>query len=91
VVIMLATGPKFRGFKPGRERWILRAIKIRSKTSFRGKVKLSAPCRNILWHVKILYSMKHTDMQNSAAFFAQCLPVSLIGTSAATRAENSGG
>jgi hypothetical protein len=27
VVSVLATGPKVRGFKPGRERWILRVIK----------------------------------------------------------------
>jgi hypothetical protein len=31
VVIVLATGPKDRGFKPGRERWVLKAV---SMTSF---------------------------------------------------------
>jgi hypothetical protein len=33
VVIVLAIGPKVRGFKPGRGRWSLRTIKIRSTTS----------------------------------------------------------
>jgi hypothetical protein len=35
--------------------WIqtrLREIKIRSMPSFGGEVKLSDPCRKILWHVK---------------------------------------
>jgi hypothetical protein len=31
---MPATEPRVHGFKPGRERWILRAIKISSTTSF---------------------------------------------------------
>jgi hypothetical protein len=31
----------------------LRAIKIHSMASFRGEVKLSAPCCKILWHVKV--------------------------------------
>jgi hypothetical protein len=43
VVSVLATGPKVRGFKPGRGRWILRVIKsaIRSTPSFGGEVKPS--------------------------------------------------
>jgi hypothetical protein len=52
VVIVLAIGPKVHGFKPGRGRWILEAIKIRSTTSFGGEIKLSATCRKILRHVK---------------------------------------
>jgi hypothetical protein len=44
VVSMLATVPKVRGFKPGRRRWFLRAINIRSMPSCGGKIKLSAPC-----------------------------------------------
>jgi hypothetical protein len=52
VVIVLAAGPKVRGFKSGRGRWILRATKIRSTTSFGGNVKLSAKCRKILRYVK---------------------------------------
>jgi hypothetical protein len=53
VVIVLAIGTKIREFRPGRGRWIfLRAIKIRSTTSFGGEVKPSIPCRKILRHVK---------------------------------------
>jgi hypothetical protein len=37
VVIVLAIGPKVRGFKPGRGRWILRAINIPSISFFEGK------------------------------------------------------
>jgi hypothetical protein len=37
VVTVFATGPKVRGIKPIRDDGFLRAIKIRSMTSFRGK------------------------------------------------------
>jgi hypothetical protein len=37
VVSVLAIGPKTREFKFGQGQWILRAIKIRSTTSFGGK------------------------------------------------------
>jgi hypothetical protein len=47
-VSMLATGPKIRGFKPGRGDGFLRAIKIRSTPSFRGDVKPSATCGEII-------------------------------------------
>jgi hypothetical protein len=58
VVIVLTTGPKFRGFKPVRGHLYLRATKIRS-TSSRREAKPSAPCRKILRHVKrSLRSMK---------------------------------
>jgi hypothetical protein len=51
-VIVLAIGPKVRGFKPGRKRWIFKGYKIRSAISFGGEVKPSTPFRKILWHVK---------------------------------------
>jgi hypothetical protein len=51
-VIVLAIGPKVRRFKPGQQRWILRAIKFRSTTSFGGKVKPSAQCCMTLRYVK---------------------------------------
>jgi hypothetical protein len=44
VISVLATGPKGRGFKP--------TIKICSIPSFGWEVKLEAPCRKILRHVK---------------------------------------
>jgi hypothetical protein len=50
VVSVLDIGPNVCGFKPGRGRWILKAIKIRSTSSFGGEVKPSAPCRKTLRH-----------------------------------------
>jgi hypothetical protein len=52
VVSVLSTGPKGRGFKPGRGDGFLRAIKIRSTSSFGWEVKPEVPCRKILRHVK---------------------------------------
>jgi hypothetical protein len=37
VVSVLATGPKVRGFKPGRVLWILRAIKSAARLASEGK------------------------------------------------------
>jgi hypothetical protein len=37
VVSVLATGPKIRGFKPGRGRWILRVIKSAARLPSEGK------------------------------------------------------
>jgi hypothetical protein len=37
VVNVLATGPKVRGFKPGRGRWILRVIKSAARLPSEGK------------------------------------------------------
>jgi hypothetical protein len=56
VVIVPPIGPKVRGLKPGRGLCILRAVEIRSTTSFGGEVKPSAPGRKILRHVKYHYS-----------------------------------
>jgi hypothetical protein len=52
MVTVLAIGPMFRGFKPGRCDGFLRA-KIRSTPSFGGEVKSDASCRKILRHIKI--------------------------------------
>jgi hypothetical protein len=48
VVIVLTTGPKIRGFKPGRWWWIFKGDKNRSTISFGGQVKPSVLCRKIL-------------------------------------------
>jgi hypothetical protein len=37
VVSVLATGPKVRGFEPGRGRWILRVIKSAARRPSEGK------------------------------------------------------
>jgi hypothetical protein len=55
MVIVLATGPKVRVFKPSRGRWTFKGDKIRGTTSFEGEVKPSTPCRKILRNVKELY------------------------------------
>jgi hypothetical protein len=53
MVIVLTTGTKVCGLKPGRGRRIFKGEIIRNMTSFGGDVKPSAPCRKILRHVKI--------------------------------------
>jgi hypothetical protein len=52
MVSVFAVGPKVRGLNPGRGDGFLRAIKIRSTSSFGGEVKPEAPCRKILRNVK---------------------------------------
>jgi hypothetical protein len=52
---VLATGPKFRGLNPVEDDRSLRQKKNLIKTSFRGEVKPSVPCRKILRHVKEPY------------------------------------
>jgi hypothetical protein len=52
MVSVLYIGRKVRGFKPDRGDGFIRAIKIRCMASFGREVKLSAPCRKLLRHVK---------------------------------------
>jgi hypothetical protein len=52
MVGVLAIGPKVRGFKSGRRRWIFESNKIRSTPSYGGKVKPSTLFCKILWLVK---------------------------------------
>jgi hypothetical protein len=52
MAIVLTIGPKISRFKPSGKRCIFKGVKIRSTTSFGVEVKPSAPCRNILRHVK---------------------------------------
>jgi hypothetical protein len=51
VVSVLATGPKSRGFKSGRDDGFLRAMRV-CRTPFVLKVKPEGPCCKILRHVK---------------------------------------
>jgi hypothetical protein len=55
VVSVLATGPRFTGSNPAEGDGFIMAIKIRSMTSFGGKVKPSVPFRKILRQVKETY------------------------------------
>jgi hypothetical protein len=52
MLIMLSIGPKVHDLNPAEGDRFLRAIEIRSTPSFRGEVKLLAPCYKILQHVK---------------------------------------
>jgi hypothetical protein len=48
----LPLDPRFMVSNPAKDDGFLRVIKIHSPTSYRGEVKLLAPCRKFLWHVK---------------------------------------
>jgi hypothetical protein len=67
VVSVLATGSKGRGFKPGQDNGLLRAIKVHSTPSFRWEVKPEVPCCKTLWHVKDLLQ-SHLDGQTKFSF-----------------------
>jgi hypothetical protein len=68
VVSVLATGPKGRGFRPGRGDGFLRAIKIRSTPFFGWEVKPEVLCRNGM--LKIPWDISYTSMQNSHSSFS---------------------
>jgi hypothetical protein len=70
MVSVLAIRLKICGFKPGLGNGFLRAIKSRTAPSFGGEVKPEAPCRKILWHVKITckYEQKYFTRLNSQSF-----------------------
>jgi hypothetical protein len=91
VVSVFAIGPNLRGFKPSTALWVSRAKLISSTPSFGRDVKLSAPCRKILLHVKepceILKS--HFVRQNSQ--FPSPLPPALILDDSVGLPETSGG
>jgi hypothetical protein len=50
--VVLPLDPMFAGSNPAVGNGFLRAIKIRSTFSFGAEVKLLAPCRKVLRHVK---------------------------------------
>jgi hypothetical protein len=52
VMIVLANEPKVRGLKPGRGRWILKAIETRAQLPWKGKQSPSPQYRTILRHIK---------------------------------------
>jgi hypothetical protein len=81
MVIVLATGPKVRGFKPAEDDGFLKPKKIRSTNSFGGEVNPSDQYRKMI----------HTDRQNSAATSRSASPRFATRCSAPTRAEKSVG
>jgi hypothetical protein len=58
VVSMLPSGSKVCGINPGQGQWIFNVDKKPQYAFLRRKVKLSAPCRKILRHVRTVRSMK---------------------------------
>jgi hypothetical protein len=62
VVSVLATGTKVCGFKPGLERRDFKGDKNPCTTFFGGEVKLSIPCRKIIWHVKVPYEHERDNL-----------------------------
>jgi hypothetical protein len=74
IVSVLTIGPKVHRFKPGRGNAFLRAIKIRTMSSFGGEVKPSAPCRKTLQYVK--KSLR--GMNTSKAKVIICFPKFLL-------------
>jgi hypothetical protein len=67
VVVCLKLDPKFASSNPAEDDAFLRAIKIRSTTSFGEEMKPSVPCRKILRHVKKTSMKAMLRRQNSAA------------------------
>jgi hypothetical protein len=52
MVIVLAIGPKVRGFKPGRVRWIFKGDKSPQHTFLRKGSEAVDPMSNFFRHVK---------------------------------------
>jgi hypothetical protein len=80
------------GLYPAESDGFLRAIQIRSTTSFGGEVKpFSTNVVRFYGMLKIPTGMIDTDRQNSEVISRPVLPALLLGVSVATRAENCGG
>jgi hypothetical protein len=52
MVSMVASRPKVRGFRPGQAQWIFKGDSNPQHFLLLRGVKLSAPCRKILRHIK---------------------------------------
>jgi hypothetical protein len=73
MVSVLAIRPKVYGFKLGQGSGFLRAIKVRSQTSFGGDVKPEAPCCKIIWHVWCFIVCPITH----SAYLIELIPVAM--------------
>jgi hypothetical protein len=83
--------PRFTGSYPAKDDMSLRAMKIRSTTSFGIEVKPSVPCRKILQHAKDSYSMKEILVCKMHGHFSpsfSCFPTRCL---CSLLPENSGG
>jgi hypothetical protein len=73
-VIVLAIGPKVRGFKPVRRQWTFKSDKNPYHDFFGGEVKPSAPYPRILRHVKNLAEYERdTSSTKFTVFLAKFL------------------
>jgi hypothetical protein len=80
-----------QGSKPNKGDGFLKAIKIRSMTSF-GEVKPSASCRKFYDRLNIPWGKSEILIGKiQRQFLAYFVPASLLGVTVATKAENSGG
>jgi hypothetical protein len=69
--IMLATGSKVRGFKPGKEQWIFKGDKNSLHDFHLRGVKPVDPFRNILQNFKYhLKYARHTDKRKFSGHFS---------------------
>jgi hypothetical protein len=82
VFSIFATGPKVRGFKPGREGYIFKINKICSTTSFGEEIRPPFLCRKNLRHVKDPYSMKAILVVKIRGISRPVSPVSILGVPA---------
>jgi hypothetical protein len=80
IVIVLAIVPKARGFSPGHDDGLLKAIKTRSTTSFGVEIKPSIPCRKKLRQGKKNLRCREEILRrkNSRPFLDKFLPASLL-------------
>jgi len=90
VIIVLAIGPKIRGFNPGRGRLIVRATEVRNTTYFGGEVKSSVPRLKILQHFKNPYGMKEILLGKIQGIPLPLSPASLLGVSAGLLPDSCG-
>jgi hypothetical protein len=85
LVRVLAAGPKVRGIKPGRGDGFLKATKICSTPSFEAEVKPSAPCREILWHVKESCLVWKNTLRKLNSHFLRKVPPDFLPDGSAAR------
>jgi hypothetical protein len=74
----LPLDPRFLGLNQAEGDGLLRAIKIYSPPSFRGEVKLSAPCHNILQHVNEPVEVRKRYFTRQNSLFPLPVPTALL-------------
>jgi hypothetical protein len=84
VIACLQLDPRFAGSHPAEVDGFLKAIKVRSMTSFKREVKPSVTCRYILRHVKYTCEVwqRYFVGKILLPFLSQVFPASLLDVSA---------